>query len=200
MTFPPRGSRELRKGRFSQPGGLYFVTASTDQREKVFIHPEINRILREAIHWLEDKNKWDWRIYMIMPDHVHLLFQLGEGETLASVMKSWKGYTAGKILKWLSGQECPSHQAKAKDGQECPSHPTEENLCGRGLPTLFLPGGRGLPTPITHLWQEGYYDRFIRSEKELQEVIRYMAYNPVRAGLATQPEDYPYWKSKVEID
>ena len=122
MTFPPRGSRELRKGRFSQPGGLYFVTASTDQREKVFIHPEINRILREAIHWLEDKNKWDWRIYMIMPDHVHLLFQLGEGETLASVMKSWKGYTAGKILKWLSGQECPSHQAKAKDGQECPSH------------------------------------------------------------------------------
>lgn len=189
MTLPPKGSKELRKGRFSQPGGFYFVTASTDQRKKVFIEPEINRILVEAIHWLEDKKWWDWKIYMIMPDHVHLLFRLEEGETLASVMKSWKGYTGKKILK--SGPGGPSHQSKTqtKNGQECPSHQVEENLCGRGL-----------QTPIPHLWQEGYYDRFIRSETELQEVIRYIAYNPVRAGLAAKPEDYPYGESKVEID
>jgi REP element-mobilizing transposase RayT len=150
MTLPPRGSKELRKGRFSQAGGFYFVTTSTFEKEKVFTRPEIVRILVESILWMEKSGKWAWSIYMIMADHVHLVFQLENGESLASVMKAWKGYTARMILM-RSGQECPSHKAegeghpshRAEDGQECPADdnfpkPEESqvvNLCGRGLQT-----------------------------------------------------------------
>lgn len=182
MPIPPRGSRELRKGRFSQAGGYYFVTASTFEREKFFVQPEIADLLIRAIHWMEDQARWTWEMYMIMPDHAHLVFRLGEGETLASAMKSWKGYTAREILKVI-GTRMSLPQTGIPP------------LAGGPNPPLY---GRPLQKPI-HLWQEGYYDRFIRTEPEFQAVLKYMAYNPVRAGLAASPEDYPYWKSKIDF-
>ena len=41
-------------------------------------------------------------------------------------------------------------------------------------------------------WQRGYYDRVFRSEEEMRDHVRYILYNPVRAGLSNRPEDYPY--------
>jgi REP element-mobilizing transposase RayT len=42
------------------------------------------------------------------------------------------------------------------------------------------------------LWQEGYHDRVLRNPDEAGGVVRYIVENPVRAGLCTYPEDYPY--------
>ena len=44
----------------------------------------------------------------------------------------------------------------------------------------------------SRLWQEGYYDRVLRSEDDAKAVARYIIENPVRAGLATHPSQYPY--------
>jgi putative transposase len=43
-------------------------------------------------------------------------------------------------------------------------------------------------------WQREYYDRWIRSDKELASVVAYVEANPVKAGLAVCPEDWP-WSS-----
>jgi REP element-mobilizing transposase RayT len=42
------------------------------------------------------------------------------------------------------------------------------------------------------LWQEGYYDRVLRDCEDIREVARYILANPIRAGLALTPNDYPY--------
>jgi REP element-mobilizing transposase RayT len=42
------------------------------------------------------------------------------------------------------------------------------------------------------LWQQGYYDRMIRSEKHLFEVIQYVHMNPIMAGLAREPGAYRF--------
>jgi len=44
----------------------------------------------------------------------------------------------------------------------------------------------------TALWQRSYFDRVLRSEEDTVGVARYLLENPIRAGLATRPEDYPY--------
>jgi len=44
------------------------------------------------------------------------------------------------------------------------------------------------------LWQSRYYDHAIRNVREYQERLNYMHLNPVRGGLARQPEDWP-WSS-----
>ena len=42
------------------------------------------------------------------------------------------------------------------------------------------------------LWQDGYFDRVLRRDDDSTAVVRYMLENPVRAGLAGQPEDHPF--------
>ena len=43
-------------------------------------------------------------------------------------------------------------------------------------------------------WMKDYFDRFIRDESHLNATIRYIENNPVKAGLANEPEDWP-WSS-----
>jgi putative transposase len=43
-------------------------------------------------------------------------------------------------------------------------------------------------------WQDESYDRLVRNREEFQRVAHYIANNPVKAGLAPQPESFP-WSS-----
>ena len=47
------------------------------------------------------------------------------------------------------------------------------------------------------LWQGGYYEHVIRGDETTSKVARYVLDNPVRAGLANDPEGYPYSGSGV---
>jgi putative transposase len=42
------------------------------------------------------------------------------------------------------------------------------------------------------VWQDGCYERVLRSREATDIVIRYVLENPVRARLVFQAEDYPY--------
>jgi putative transposase len=41
-------------------------------------------------------------------------------------------------------------------------------------------------------WQRESYDHYVRNEKELHRIIRYVAQNPVKAGLVTSWEDWKF--------
>ena len=41
-------------------------------------------------------------------------------------------------------------------------------------------------------WQKDYWDHVIRRDEDLRAQIRYIAENPVRRGLATRWEEYPF--------
>ena len=43
------------------------------------------------------------------------------------------------------------------------------------------------------LWQGGYYEHCLRSEEDLRTQARYLVANPLRKGLVTRIEDYPFW-------
>ena len=46
----------------------------------------------------------------------------------------------------------------------------------------------------TQVWQREYWDRFIRNDQHFQTARNYIVMNPVKAGLVTRPEDWP-WSS-----
>jgi REP element-mobilizing transposase RayT len=51
------------------------------------------------------------------------------------------------------------------------------------------------------LWQEGYFDRFLRTNEATLDVVRYIAGNPLRKGLCDDPRSYPYFgSSRYTID
>jgi REP-associated tyrosine transposase len=48
------------------------------------------------------------------------------------------------------------------------------------------------PLAQTWSWQEGCFDRLLRSDESLSEKWEYLRQNPVRAGLVEDPDDWPY--------
>ena len=53
---------------------------------------------------------------------------------------------------------------------------------------------------VGQFWQEDYFDRFIRDLKHFENARQYIRENPVTAGLAKLPEDWPYssafWRNR----
>ena len=49
------------------------------------------------------------------------------------------------------------------------------------------------------LWQRNYHDHAIRQEEDLNEVVLYTLYNPVRAGLVKDFHDYPFWYCRWDV-
>jgi REP-associated tyrosine transposase len=47
------------------------------------------------------------------------------------------------------------------------------------------------------VWQSRFFDRMLRTVKEYRETVEYIHWNPVKAGLATRPEDWE-WSSARE--
>ncbi|MBM1000868.1 MAG: transposase [Desulfofustis sp. PB-SRB1] len=63
---------------------------------------------------------------------------------------------------------------------------TWKNYAARRFTNEIVPG------LIPH-WQAGYWDRFIRNEKHLHDVVEYIVFNPVKARLVELPEQWPYF-------
>jgi putative transposase len=53
---------------------------------------------------------------------------------------------------------------------------------------------RLLSLEVKAFWQDESYDHWIRSDNELQKLIRYVEWNPVKAGLVGSIEEWP-WSS-----
>jgi REP element-mobilizing transposase RayT len=49
------------------------------------------------------------------------------------------------------------------------------------------------------LWQRHYHDHAVRQEEDLNELVLYTLYNPVRAGLVTDFHDYPFWYCRWRV-
>jgi putative transposase len=47
-------------------------------------------------------------------------------------------------------------------------------------------------THVGRLWQEGFFDRVLRSEDDVLGIAAYVVANPLRAGLCRSAGDYPY--------
>ena len=49
------------------------------------------------------------------------------------------------------------------------------------------------------LWESRYFSSVVEEERYLWAVTRYIEQNPVRAGLTTQPEEYPYSSASAHV-
>jgi len=56
-----------------------------------------------------------------------------------------------------------------------------------------------IPAKPIH-WQEGFFDHLIRQDESYAQKWEYVRFNPVRAKLVKQAEDWPYQGEIVMID
>ena len=90
MTTIYRGAR-LRQGRHSEEGRIYHVTTVTNGRYPFFSDHRMAAVVCQTLQWSDQAGATSTLCYVLMPDHLHWLFQLGENQTLSKVMLRAKG-------------------------------------------------------------------------------------------------------------
>ncbi|OCR26996.1 transposase [Pseudomonas syringae] len=97
MQNQERG-RLLRVGRFSMPGHAYLVTCVVKDRQPVFKDFHLGRSVVREMRCLHDSGVVNSLAWVVMPDHLHWLFELRSG-SLATLMQLLKGRSAYRINK-----------------------------------------------------------------------------------------------------
>ncbi|QZP30805.1 REP-associated tyrosine transposase [Pseudomonas sp. DR48] len=69
----------LRRGRYSEPGHIYLLTAVVAQRQPVFADWRAGRLLVDQLRSAEEAGRVTSMAWVVMPDHLHWLFQLQRG-------------------------------------------------------------------------------------------------------------------------
>jgi putative transposase len=94
----------LSKGRFSQSGQIYHVTICAAGRSPVFIDFYLARLVIQQMRLLHQSERVESIAFVVMPDHLHWLFQLSDTVCLSKLIKDFKGRTARLINQRLKKQ------------------------------------------------------------------------------------------------
>jgi putative transposase len=119
-----------------------------------------------------DSERYRLLAWVVMPNHVHVLFQPINGWEVSKIVASWKKFTARRIHAW---------ERQSPDWQQFRDFaPGNANL---------LIGGSG-----SVVWHREYWDRFIRNQRHFEQAVSYIHLNPVKAGLVATAEGW-HWSS-----
>jgi putative transposase len=129
-------------------GATYFVTFRTDKAVGPILADQGQAGVVEEALWFGYSERYLMHAYVIMPDHVHMLFEPITGVSLSKILQSIKGFTARRI-NMLAGRKGP-------------------------------------------LWQNENFDHLIRNDRDWLDKFKYIHDNPITAGLAARPQDYPF--------
>jgi REP element-mobilizing transposase RayT len=98
----PHG-RDLRRGRRSEPGGIYLLTAVTHRRAAVFADFRCGRAVVQALRAQHERGRVRSLAFVVMPDHLHWLVELRQPLRLALLVGQVKGYSAYAVNRLRPG-------------------------------------------------------------------------------------------------
>jgi putative transposase len=146
-------------------GYLHFITTSCYQRRALLGSRRNRDLFLKVLEQVRKRHHFGVVGYVVMPEHVHLLFSEPERGNPSVVMQALKQGFARRVLAKLRARNDP-RQA--------------------GLWTTALDAG--------HIWQRRFYDFVVFSDQKRIEKLRYMHRNPVARGLVLSPEQWA-WSS-----
>ena len=138
----------------------------------VLREPAVAAMVQAAL-WHFDSERYRLLAWVIMPNHVHVLFNPINNWALGKIVASWKKWTASQI------RVCQ----KTGDDNCGKTNPGNANLLIGAHPE--------------RVWCREYWDRFIRDDRHFGIVLDYIHGNPVKAGLVARAEEWP-WSSAFQ--
>ena len=104
---PRPGYSSLRQHRWSAPDSEYFVTFKAQRPTDGLMYPEILCALTQRREYLEAIDRWNVRTWVVMPDHIHVVFTLGRSTSLAQCFRDLKGPLTPSLrrkgVRWQEG-------------------------------------------------------------------------------------------------
>ena len=133
-----------------------------------------------------DAHRYHLLAWVVMPNHVHVLFQPADGWTAGKIAASWKKFTARKICDYLRNASLREGGRKLRrsEDERVPIGSAQD-----ANPEIGVPGA-----PV---WHRECWDRYMRDERHLLQTIEYIHQNPVKAGLAPCAEAWSWSSARI---
>lgn len=96
---------DLRKGRFSESGRAYHIITVVQGRRPIFADFTLGRMVVAEMRRLHDQGEVESVAFVVMPEHLHWLFVLGEEHDLSEVVRLLKGRSANRVGKAIESQK-----------------------------------------------------------------------------------------------
>jgi len=128
--------------------------------------------------------RYEHHSWVIMPNHVHLLFSLATGETLEKTLQGWKGVSSRVVTAMSSGISGRT-DASPEGRHSC--RPEKRDGAGVGRQECRPSAADG---PV---WMKDYFNRMIRDAEHFWRCVRYIRRNPVTANL--RPGEFTLFES-----
>ena len=146
-------------------GYSHFITTSCYQHRPLLSTPRSRDLFLEVMEQIRQRHQFAVVGYVVMPEHVRLLFTEPERGNLSLVLAALKQTFAHRRLCEL----------RPKTGGQTDS--------------LW-----STPLALGHVWQRRFYDFVVFTEKKRVGKLCYTHRNPVRRGLVLKPEEW-LWSS-----
>ena len=156
-----------------EPGMAYLITTISHRREKLFEDASLAKIAHEDIAFYARKFSAASAAHVIMLDHVH-----------------WVMHPSPEDFERFAREE------RAKGNRSKYGHAPERFYLSKIMEDYKRHVAHAInelrDTPYAQVWQEGFRDDALRTPQAIRKATRYVVLNPVKAGLAKCPEDYPF--------
>jgi putative transposase len=95
----------MKPTRLFSPPGTYFVSFSTFQRRRFFVVESYSRLFLKTLYHYRRLRRFQLHAFVLMPDHVHLLFTPSRDTTLERAMQLIKGGYSHAVGQQISRRE-----------------------------------------------------------------------------------------------
>ena len=144
-----------------------FITSVVNNRIPIFTRSQYCDILIEDLQFYRTAKQFLLLGYLIMPDHVHMIFHPEGNYSIGEILRDYNKHTAHAIL----------HRMKVCDARGV-----------KGLSSITVHRN----TRKHQVWQEEPWKEEIFSEHFFMQKLDYIHRNPIRKGLAVNPKDRYY--------
>ena len=95
---------EQKRKSHIEKGEIYFWTATINQWQRLLENDEYKDIIIDSLQYLTNENKIDVFAFIIMPNHIHLIWRVNEPNGKESPQGSFLKYTAHLLKKELQNE------------------------------------------------------------------------------------------------
>ena len=158
--------------------GVFHVTTVAKGRHCWCTKKRVPELLIENLMMTRNLHGAEVFAFCVLPDHMHILMRPGE-KGLSVFMHSFKR-NSSKDVGFIFNRS--GSRTRATGGG-----------CKHIRNTKYI-RSRGSATPAFQGWQNGFYDERIRDEKQWNQALQYVQYNPLHHHLVSDIQHWP-WSS-----
>jgi putative transposase len=173
--------------RIYEEQGEYFVTTATLNRYPYFADPILAELFVRDLWFATKLKRFELFGFVVIPDHVHLLFQPRGKFNYSQIMHNVK-----RVFSLQANQIMFSSPLGVE------SKPAGDDIYHRlqwpktlvDLHRRFIQAHGVHHNMPRFKWQSSFRDRVIRDENDYLNHLEYIHNNPVKHGLAGEAEEY----------